>query len=311
MTCHIVIMRHTKSHVASLGTHCKVHVFCKIPVSQKTPTLPFESTLILPLESAQAPSSFSRKDLPLPPERTRPHYSSPKKNTASFRLLVMSKQYRNKRSTNVLQTFRYLIGMKPNLISLPNFSYRNKSFLFGPGAQILDQIETICFQIDKFGNDTKTVWFRSQNDIGTFVPSFCHYYVIKYIHVTLSFPSLERIRFPSCSSRKEHSFCSSNKNTSHFFSIQKVQSHSFTRSFVFLQKVHALPLKRTQPPFLFLQKEHASFSFPRKNTLYFLSLQKVLSLSFSFSLPLVQKVHALLLFLLHLHHLNILFILED
>ncbi len=42
---------------------------------------------------------------------------------------------------------------------------------FGPGEQILDQIETICFQKDKFGNDTKTFWF-SKNDIGTFFLSF-------------------------------------------------------------------------------------------------------------------------------------------
>jgi hypothetical protein len=42
----------------------------------------------------------------------------------------------------------------------------------GPGEQILDQIETICSQPDKFGNDTKTFWFRFQKDIGTFVLSF-------------------------------------------------------------------------------------------------------------------------------------------
>jgi hypothetical protein len=44
-----------------------------------------------------------------------------------------------------------------------------RSFLFGPGEQILDQIETICSQQDKFGNETKTFWFRFQNNIGTFV----------------------------------------------------------------------------------------------------------------------------------------------
>jgi hypothetical protein len=41
-----------------------------------------------------------------------------------------------------------------------------------PGEQILDQIETICSQQDKFRNDTKTFWFRFQNDIGTFVLPF-------------------------------------------------------------------------------------------------------------------------------------------
>jgi hypothetical protein len=44
--------------------------------------------------------------------------------------------------------------------------------ILGAGDQILDQIETICSQHDKFGNDTKTFWFRFQNDIGTFVLSF-------------------------------------------------------------------------------------------------------------------------------------------
>jgi hypothetical protein len=51
-------------------------------------------------------------------------------------------------------------------------SYRKRSLLFGPEEQILDKIETIWFQKDKFGNDTKTFWFRFQNDIGTFVLSF-------------------------------------------------------------------------------------------------------------------------------------------
>jgi hypothetical protein len=49
---------------------------------------------------------------------------------------------------------------------------RKSTFFFGPGEKILDQIETICSQQDKFGNDTKTFWFRFQNDIGTFVLSF-------------------------------------------------------------------------------------------------------------------------------------------
>jgi hypothetical protein len=38
--------------------------------------------------------------------------------------------------------------------------------------QILDQIETISSQQEKIGNDTKTFWFRFQNNIGTFVLSF-------------------------------------------------------------------------------------------------------------------------------------------
>jgi hypothetical protein len=41
-----------------------------------------------------------------------------------------------------------------------------------PGEQILDKTETICFQQEKFGNDTKKFWFRFQNDIGTFVLPF-------------------------------------------------------------------------------------------------------------------------------------------
>jgi hypothetical protein len=39
-------------------------------------------------------------------------------------------------------------------------------------AEILDNIETTCFQLEKFGNDTKMFWFRFQNNIGTFVLSF-------------------------------------------------------------------------------------------------------------------------------------------
>jgi hypothetical protein len=63
--------------------------------------------------------------------------------------------------------------MKTKRLSLfPNLPHRKSAFLFGPGEQILDQIETICSQQDKFGNDTKTFRFRFQNDIGTFVLSF-------------------------------------------------------------------------------------------------------------------------------------------
>jgi hypothetical protein len=54
----------------------------------------------------------------------------------------------NSKGTNVPQTFRYLIGMKPKSLSLfLNLSYQKRSFLFGPGEQVLDQIETICFSI--------------------------------------------------------------------------------------------------------------------------------------------------------------------
>jgi hypothetical protein len=45
-------------------------------------------------------------------------------------------------------------------------------FLFCPGEQILDKIETICFHQKKSGNDTKKLWSRFQNGIGTFVPPF-------------------------------------------------------------------------------------------------------------------------------------------
>ncbi len=55
------------------------------------------------------------------------------------------------------------------LSTFPNLLYRKRSFLFGPGEQILDQIETINSQQNKFVNDTKTFWFPFQNDIGTFV----------------------------------------------------------------------------------------------------------------------------------------------
>ncbi len=75
----------------------------------------------------------------------------------AVKVLVMSKQKRNKRSTNVSQTFLQVTGMKPKRLSLfPNLPHRKRSFLFGPGEQILEQIETICSQQDKFGNDAKT-----------------------------------------------------------------------------------------------------------------------------------------------------------
>jgi hypothetical protein len=56
--------------------------------------------------------------------------------------------------------------------SFPNMPHRKRSCLFGPGEQILNQIQTICSQQDKFGNDIKTFRFRFQNDIRTFVLSF-------------------------------------------------------------------------------------------------------------------------------------------
>jgi hypothetical protein len=54
----------------------------------------------------------------------------------------------------------------------PNLPHRKITFLFSSGGHILVQIKTICFQQDKFGNDSKTFWFRFQNDIGTFLLSF-------------------------------------------------------------------------------------------------------------------------------------------
>ncbi len=63
--------------------------------------------------------------------------------------------------------------MKPKHLSLfPNLPRRKSTFLFGPGEQILDQIETICSQQDKFRNTIKLFWFRFQNHIRTFVLSF-------------------------------------------------------------------------------------------------------------------------------------------
>jgi hypothetical protein len=80
-----------------------------------------------------------------------------------------SRKYcQHSKGTNVPQTFHkrsdiHIIGMKPKRSSsFPNLSYRKRSFLFNPGEQTLDQIETICFQYGKFGNDTKTFWFRSK-----------------------------------------------------------------------------------------------------------------------------------------------------
>ena len=87
----------------------------------------------------------------------------------------MSKQERtfHKHSTNIAQTFLHLTGMKPKRLSLiPNLPHLKSTFLFGSGEQILDQIEIICYQQDKFRNDTKTFWFRFQNNIRTFVLSF-------------------------------------------------------------------------------------------------------------------------------------------
>jgi hypothetical protein len=56
-----------------------------------------------------------------------------------------------------------LTGMKPKRLSLfPNVPHRKSIFIFGPGEQILDQIETIFSQQDKFGNDTPHFSFVSK-----------------------------------------------------------------------------------------------------------------------------------------------------
>jgi hypothetical protein len=67
---------------------------------------------------------------------------------------TVKEQTFHKRSINVpIST----IGMNKKLLSsFPNLYYRKRSFLLGLEEQILDQIETICFQLEKFGNDTKT-----------------------------------------------------------------------------------------------------------------------------------------------------------
>ncbi len=75
----------------------------------------------------------------------------------------------HKRSTNVP---KYDRNETKRLSPFPNLSYRRRSFLFSPVKQILDKVKTICFQSEKFGNDTKTFWFRFQNDIGTYILSF-------------------------------------------------------------------------------------------------------------------------------------------
>ncbi len=75
---------------------------------------------------------------------------------------------------------------------VPESAPSKEHILFGPGEQILDQMETICSLEDKFGNDTcsdtdstltmyrllssavqyQMFWFRFQNDIGMFVLCF-------------------------------------------------------------------------------------------------------------------------------------------
>jgi hypothetical protein len=66
--------------------------------------------------------------------------------------------------------------MKAKRLSLsPILPHRKSTFLFNPGEEILVHIKTICTVLtlqDKFGNDSKTFWFRFQNDIGTFLLSF-------------------------------------------------------------------------------------------------------------------------------------------
>jgi hypothetical protein len=71
----------------------------------------------------------------------------------------------------------FIINIDLVLLSLPcnlilSFALNTvvtRSFLFCPGELILDKIETICFQQEKFGNETNTFWFRFQNDIGKFL----------------------------------------------------------------------------------------------------------------------------------------------
>jgi hypothetical protein len=63
--------------------------------------------------------------------------------------------------------------MKPKRLSfVPESALSKENILFTPRQQILDQIETICSQQGKVGNNTETFWFRFQNDVGTFVLSF-------------------------------------------------------------------------------------------------------------------------------------------
>ncbi len=63
--------------------------------------------------------------------------------------------------------------MRPKRLNLfPNLPHRKSTFLFNPGEQILVKIKTIFSLRDIFGNDSKTFWFRFQNDIRTFPLSF-------------------------------------------------------------------------------------------------------------------------------------------
>jgi hypothetical protein len=65
--------------------------------------------------------------------------------------------------------------MKAKRLSLsPNLPHRKSTFLFNPGEEIPGPNQNNLYGAlqDKFGNDSKTFWFRFQNDIGTFLLSF-------------------------------------------------------------------------------------------------------------------------------------------
>ena len=55
--------------------------------------------------------------------------------------------------------------------SFPNLPHRKRSCLFGPEAQNLNQIETICYHLSTrpIRERYQKGWFRFQNDIGAFV----------------------------------------------------------------------------------------------------------------------------------------------
>ncbi len=85
---------------------------------------------------------------------------------------TQSKQKRNKRSTRSANFPTSSRNETKTSEFVPNLPHQKRSFLFGPGEQILDQIETIYSQQDKFENYTKTFWFRFQNNFGMFVLLF-------------------------------------------------------------------------------------------------------------------------------------------
>jgi hypothetical protein len=93
----------------------------------------------------------------------------------------------HKRSTNVLTSNRNDTRTSE---FLPE-SAPSSTFLFGPGEQIMDQIEKICSQQDKFGNDTNTFGFVYKT-ILLFVLSFFTFVHTATVTLFQNFTSVSR-----------------------------------------------------------------------------------------------------------------------